>query len=917
MPTPVAVLQYRINGGPLTSGPSTVNAGDVVTFFGSSYVGWTAPAARWEIRSYPPGWSIPAGWTYDAATGYLYYLSTNSSITPPSITMPNSGQVAAGLWGKWIFALTVNGDAINLFDNASGVKILSSTGLEDLGTNEGGQFGGLSSWALGIQKNNRIIAAAIAGGMGGGVSLGSGTPANATAAAGSAGALTTAAPFDHSHQVATAIPVAVGTSLATGSSTSLARADHVHTVPFAVVAAALAAATTSLNLNGQKITNSGTPSPASTDLATTAYVDAASGAGVAKAVRGASLATQSLSGTLTEDGVTYANGDRYLAKNQSTASQNGIYVVNTAGAWTRSGDFASSGQAVPGMVVMVSEGTANGATGWELITPAPITLGTTALTFAEAVAPVAYAPTASTVALRGTSGDVIAAWFAPTTGAVASAGVLRLPVGDGTVIAIKGASHTSVPLIATASSGAQLILGDGVEIVSISFQSAYMSHMGPASFDSGTAASISQAQLGSTGASPGGGLSIQAQQGQDVASGTNNNGGALTLAGGLPGAGGSGGVQGSVAVQGGGLTVTVSAAGIDFGAGLLADIGTSITFNNAVTPTLTQATLAGTGATAGVTMTVQSQAGQAVASGTNNTGGALHLYGGAAGTGGTGGVQGSVVLGGGGVFLTVSANGTDFGAAPIVDVGSSFSFAAAVTPTITQANPTGTGTNVGQTMLIQAQQGQDSGTTSENVGGELHLFGGNEGPTTGIGNIHNQGNVVVKGGGVSGTFGRAGLAIPTLALGAAAPTSTTNLQLALDLSSSSPTGLIAGFNGSTLLGTILAWDGNVNNDIILNPSNTFGLRMSGAAGNYISLDVAAIGGGIELAVGSTKFDMNGGVTFDFHGGPVELHDSYLDLLAPIAAPGSPASGFRLFVDVADGKLKAKASTGTITNLASP
>ena len=93
--------------------------------------------------------------------------------------------------------------------------------------------------------------------------------------------------------------------------------------------------------------------------------------------------------------------------------------------------------------------------------------------------------------------------------------------------------------------------------------------------------------------------------------------------------------------------------------------------------------------------------------------------------------------------------------------------------------------------------------------------------------------------------------------------------------------------------------------------------MSGAAGNYISLDVAAIGGGIELAVGSTKFDMNGGVTFDFHGGPVELHDSYLDLLAPIAAPGSPASGFRLFVDVADGKLKAKASTGTITNLASP
>ena len=40
-------------------------------------------------------------------------------------------------------------------------------------------------------------------------------------------------------------------------------------------------------------------------------------------------------------------------------------------------------------------------------------------------------------------------------------------------------------------------------------------------------------------------------------------------------------------------------------------------------------------------------------------------------------------------------------------------------------------------------------------------------------------------------------------------------------------------------------------------------------------------------------------------------------LPPITAPANPASGFVLYVDTADGKLKAKASTGTVTTLASP
>lgn len=78
------------------------------------------------------------------------------------------------------------------------------------------------------------------------------------------------------------------------------------------------------------------------------------------------------------DGVTLAAGDRVLVKDQSTGSQNGIYVVAASPA--RAGDYAVSGNIV-GSVVMVSEGTANLDTIWQCTTNAAITVGTTALAF--------------------------------------------------------------------------------------------------------------------------------------------------------------------------------------------------------------------------------------------------------------------------------------------------------------------------------------------------------------------------------------------------------------------------------------------------------------------------------------------------------------------------------------------------------
>lgn len=90
------------------------------------------------------------------------------------------------------------------------------------------------------------------------------------------------------------------------------------------------------------------------------------------------------------DGVTLASGDRVLLKNQSTASENGIYVFNgTGSAMTRSTDFDGTpvGEVTYGAFTWSVEGTANARKGWLLTTPDPITVGTTALTFVETPIP--------------------------------------------------------------------------------------------------------------------------------------------------------------------------------------------------------------------------------------------------------------------------------------------------------------------------------------------------------------------------------------------------------------------------------------------------------------------------------------------------------------------------------------------------
>jgi hypothetical protein len=81
------------------------------------------------------------------------------------------------------------------------------------------------------------------------------------------------------------------------------------------------------------------------------------------------------------DGVALVAGDRVLVKDQTTASQNGIYVV-AAGAWARSTDADVWGELVSAYV-FVESGTVNADMGYLATVDPGGTLGTTAITFVQ------------------------------------------------------------------------------------------------------------------------------------------------------------------------------------------------------------------------------------------------------------------------------------------------------------------------------------------------------------------------------------------------------------------------------------------------------------------------------------------------------------------------------------------------------
>lgn len=100
-----------------------------------------------------------------------------------------------------------------------------------------------------------------------------------------------------------------------------------------------------------------------------------------RSARVATTANITLSGTQTIDGIAVVAGDRVLVKDQTTASQNGIYVV-AAGAWARSAD-ANLASELGAAQIGVDSGTANGGLTFDTDFKTTDTLGTTAMTWSR------------------------------------------------------------------------------------------------------------------------------------------------------------------------------------------------------------------------------------------------------------------------------------------------------------------------------------------------------------------------------------------------------------------------------------------------------------------------------------------------------------------------------------------------------
>jgi hypothetical protein len=162
------------------------------------------------------------------------------------------------------------------------------------------------------------------------------------------------------------------------------------------------------------------------DAANKEYVDSiASGLSIKAACRAGTVSNITLSGIQTIDAVSLNSGDRVLVMSQTTAAQNGIYVAS-AGVWPRSTDADTSAEVTAGMFTFVTEGTIRGGKGFVLITPNPIILGATSLTFSQFSS---ASGVTSVAASGGTTGLTFSGSPITTSGTLTLSGILAITNG--------------------------------------------------------------------------------------------------------------------------------------------------------------------------------------------------------------------------------------------------------------------------------------------------------------------------------------------------------------------------------------------------------------------------------------------------------------------------------------------------------
>ena len=179
-------------------------------------------------------------------------------------------------------------------------------------------------------------------------------------------------------------------------------------------------ASNSIAITGGSITGMSAPSSGS-DVTTKTYVDdLVSGLKTRIICRSATTANISLATDLengdTLDGVTLATDDKVLVKNQTTTSQNGIYVVVASGTASRDPDFDTVAE-LAGQLTIIKEGTTNADTMW-LCTTDSGTIGVASITFTQIFPSAGGTVTSVAVADAGASEFTISGSPITSTGTI-------------------------------------------------------------------------------------------------------------------------------------------------------------------------------------------------------------------------------------------------------------------------------------------------------------------------------------------------------------------------------------------------------------------------------------------------------------------------------------------------------------------
>jgi hypothetical protein len=207
-------------------------------------------------------------------------------------------------------------------------------------------------------------------------------------------------------------------------------------------------------LTGGSITGLGDPATSS-EAATKNYVDnLVAGLRTRAVARLASTANVTIASELengdTIDGVTLVTGDRVLLKNQSTASQNGLYIVVASGAASRDPEFDTITE-LAGQLILVSEGSANADDLYLCTTDASATLGSSAISYTQVFPSSGGTVTSVAVADSGSSE------FTVTGSPITSSGTISLAINtiDATKIGTGSVDNTEFDYLAGVTSAIQ------------------------------------------------------------------------------------------------------------------------------------------------------------------------------------------------------------------------------------------------------------------------------------------------------------------------------------------------------------------------------------------------------------------------------------------------------------------------------